>query len=178
MVKIGNQRWMAENLNYYTPSGSWYYDNDSNRHWYNYGRLYLWETALNAEIATWTPQSKPCGVCPEGWRIPSDEDWTELTNCLSSLGMNGNDLKEPGLKNWKPFNAGTNTTNFTARPAGTVWNNGQSFANVHVQTVYITSTLNAEKTAFWGRVMTYDTSAVKRNPVALNGGWSVRCVQN
>ncbi|HOY32667.1 MAG TPA: fibrobacter succinogenes major paralogous domain-containing protein [Bacteroidales bacterium] len=70
-VKIGNQVWMAENLNYTTNSGSWCYDNSvSNCN--TYGRLYNWETAKN--------------VCPYGWHLPSKNEFESL---LKNIGING-----------------------------------------------------------------------------------------
>jgi uncharacterized protein (TIGR02145 family) len=66
-VKIGNQIWMAENLNYKTSSGSWCYD-DNSSNCQAYGRLYDWETAKM--------------VCFKGWHLPSDEEWTELINFI------------------------------------------------------------------------------------------------
>lgn len=72
-VEIGNQIWMAENLNYETVSGSWAYDNDisfAN----TYGRLYNYDTAQN--------------VCPSGWHLSSDSEWTELKTYLIVNGYN------------------------------------------------------------------------------------------
>jgi len=63
-TEIGEQWWMAENLNFYTSSSSWYYDNDSTTHSETYGRLYTWETAKN--------------VCPAGWHLPDDSEWKDL----------------------------------------------------------------------------------------------------
>lgn len=63
VLKIGEQIWFAQNLNYYTNNGSWIYDwNKSNAT--KYGRLYDWNTAVNS--------------CPEGWRIPTDADWKRI----------------------------------------------------------------------------------------------------
>jgi uncharacterized protein (TIGR02145 family) len=72
-VKIGNQIWMSENLNYYTKSGSCCY-NDSTKNCKIYGRLYVWKTALN--------------VCPVGWRLPSKSDFDTLLNNVGGSGSN------------------------------------------------------------------------------------------
>ena len=58
------KKWMAENLNYET-SDSWCYDNDDDN-CIKYGRLYTWEAAKKA--------------CPNGWRLPDDEEWKALAN--------------------------------------------------------------------------------------------------
>ena len=58
-IKIGDQIWMSENLNYKTPTGSWCY-NDNSANCNKYGRLYDYETALT--------------IAPEGWHIPTKSD--------------------------------------------------------------------------------------------------------
>ncbi|MCL2218501.1 MAG: fibrobacter succinogenes major paralogous domain-containing protein [Chitinispirillia bacterium] len=66
-VRIGNLTWMAQNLNYATPGGSFCYDDDlSNCE--KYGRLYDWKTAMKA--------------CPTGWRLPARKDWDNLAQAV------------------------------------------------------------------------------------------------
>jgi len=85
-VQIGEQIWMAENLNYETETGSWVYNNNS-RYADIYGRLYTWEVALDA--------------CPEGWHLPGDDEWKQLE---IYLGMTQNEADNLG---WRGTNEGS-----------------------------------------------------------------------
>ncbi len=78
IVKIGKQWWMAENLNYYTSTGSWYYNNDSVNFTKPYGRLYLWETIMNGEKSSAKNPSRVKGISPEGWQIAALSEWVDL----------------------------------------------------------------------------------------------------
>ncbi len=103
-VKIGNQWWMAENLNYDADTGSWCY-NDNSSNCTTYGRLYDWATALT--------------VAPAGWHLPTDAEWTVLTDYLGGLSVAGGKMKETGTTHWSSPNTGaTNESGFTALPGG------------------------------------------------------------
>jgi uncharacterized protein (TIGR02145 family) len=89
-VQIFNQCWLAENLNY-EAGLSWCYDNDLTN-CEIYGRLYSWETALN--------------VCPDGWLLPSDNDWSILEGVADKVYPVG----DPEWENlgWRGIDAGSN----------------------------------------------------------------------
>ena len=75
-VRNGNQVWMYEPLNYATADGSSFmYDDPANE---DIGRYYTWHTAMNGESLSTTNPSNVRGLCPEGWHIPSPDEWTEL----------------------------------------------------------------------------------------------------
>ena len=171
-VLIGSKCWMAENLNYET-SDSWCYNNISTNGDI-YGRLYLWEAALTA--------------CPDGWSLPSDEEWKQLEMTLGmsqseadDSGWRGTDeggkMKETGTTHWNSPNTGaTNTSGFTALPGGyrTV---GWSYFNLGSSGHWWSSTVNSYYTA-WGRYLNYDNDQVGRGYSDIPFGFSVRCLKN
>jgi uncharacterized protein (TIGR02145 family) len=132
-VKIGNQVWMAENLkttklkyggtiplvtdntawsNLTTPGYCWY-NNDEATNKDTYGALYNWYTISTTNL------------CPMGWHVPTDIDWTTLITYLGGNSVAGGKLKETGTAHWLSPNAGaTNETGFTALPGNLRVNDG------------------------------------------------------
>jgi uncharacterized protein (TIGR02145 family) len=165
-VTIGNQEWMAENLAYEPSSGNyWAYDNN-NSNVETYGYLYDWETA--------------CDVCPDGWHLPTDAEWTELTDYLGENA--GGKLKatgtiEAGTGLWYDPNTGaTNETGFTALPGGYRYGNG-TFDDIGYDGVWwSTAEFNADTA--WGRSMPYDRSNVRMSLSSKKLGLSVRCLRD
>lgn len=100
IVTIGNQTWMAENLNYRT-SGSKCYNNNEN-YSDSYGRLYTWREALS--------------VCPNGWSLPSKGDFETLLENVGGKKKAGAALKSN--RGWFDNGNGTDKYNFGALPAG------------------------------------------------------------
>ncbi|MCP4176259.1 MAG: PKD domain-containing protein [bacterium] len=135
-VKIGNQIWMAENLRasrysngtaipQVTNNTSWvnlgdnntdkaycYYNNNAN-YASAYGALYSWAAASNGVSGSGNPSGIQ-GVCPTGWHLPSDAEWTELTDYLGGESLAGDKMKEAGTTHWTSPNNGTNSSGFTA----------------------------------------------------------------
>jgi Fibrobacter succinogenes major domain (Fib_succ_major). len=72
-VKIGEQVWMAENLNCEAKEGS-KCDDDNPANCEKYGRLYDWPTAMGGSL------SNVQGICPSGWHLPSNAEWNKLMN--------------------------------------------------------------------------------------------------
>jgi uncharacterized protein (TIGR02145 family) len=128
-VTIGKQVWMAENLKTSkyrngdligttipatlhitgenSPGYQWAYDGDE-ANVPAYGRLYTWWAV--------TDRRK---ICPAGWHVPSDAEWTTLTTFLGGDSVAGGKLREAGTTHWAtPNNGATNETGFTALPGG------------------------------------------------------------
>ena len=109
-VKIGNQVWMAENLNYASlqstdslDSTSFCYEDDPDN-CEEYGRLYLWSAVMDS-AATWSDNGKGCGygvvcsptfpvrgVCPAGWHVPTRDEVMELIDAVGGLDVVGDML--------------------------------------------------------------------------------------
>jgi len=103
-VKIGNQTWMAENLNYDLTYGSWcYYEYDEVDNYCNkYGRQYPWSTAKE--------------VCPNGWHLPDTADWNRLVATVGGKEIAGKKLKSKS--GWDNNGNGTDDIGFSALPGG------------------------------------------------------------
>jgi uncharacterized protein (TIGR02145 family) len=195
-VKIGNQIWMAENLKY-LPSvvgpgtGSqttpYYYvygydgtnitDAKATANYTTYGVLYNWSAAMNGAASSTTNPSGIQGVCPTGWHLPSDAEWTELTDYLGGTSVAGGKLKETGTTHWTSPNTGaTNETGFTALPGGYRSVDG-SFYDIGYYGYWWSAT-ESNATLAWYRFMYYISSTVIRYSNNKELGFSVRCVRD
>ncbi len=130
MVKIGNQVWMAENLNLETEFSSCY--NNSAEKCAKYGRLYTWAAAMDS-AGIWSTNGKGCGrheeygtvcsatypvrgVCPEGWHLPTQAEWKALFTAVGDSSTVGKMLKS--ISGWNDSGNGTDSYAFSALPAG------------------------------------------------------------
>ena len=177
-VAIGNQCWFAENLrsdNYRSGAaipgnltdGEWktttagaqaVYENDPKR-LSTYGRLYNWYAVNDAR-----------GLCPSGWHVPSDEEWTELTDGLGGEEVAGKQLK---TDSW----GGTNASGFSAFPGGfRDYYNGYFF-NLGDYGFWWSSSPSGSYA--WDRYLVSSYSYVYRGSYyGVRGGYSVRCVRD
>ena len=195
-VQIGKQVWMAENLKYLPsvvgPStGSettpYYYvygydgtnvtDAKATSNYNTYGVLYNWPAAMAGSASSNANPSGVQGVCPAGWHLPSDAEWTELTDYLGGTRVAGGKLKETGTTHWNSPNTGaTNETGFTALPGGSRYNNG-NFTNIRYHGGWWSSTEYGTYLA-WYRYAGYNFSDVGRLNYGKEVGFSVRCVRD
>ncbi|WP_297700071.1 fibrobacter succinogenes major paralogous domain-containing protein [uncultured Fibrobacter sp.] len=125
-LKIGNQVWMAENLNYEADGSRCY--NDSAEYCAKYGRLYPWGVAMDS-MGKWSTNGKGCGmgstcsptypvrgVCPSGWHLPTKAEWETLFTEVGGSSVAGNVLKDSS--SWDYDADGTDDFGFSALPAG------------------------------------------------------------
>ena len=141
-VKIGDQWWMAENLNYDPGQGvfgdstydwSWCYgkrDNKDSSTCDMLGRLYTWAAAIDSiKLAKDSIHPLDCGyekkcdlvgsvqgVCPNGWHLPSDAEWSVLFSTVGELSIAGKALKSQS--GWNRNGNGVDAFGFAALPAG------------------------------------------------------------
>jgi uncharacterized protein (TIGR02145 family) len=204
-VKIGNQTWMAENLAYLpsvagpvaeSETTPYYYVYDYNgtnvsaakatNNYNTYGVLYNWPAALT--------------VCPDGWHLPSDAEWTQLENYLIANGYNydgsttgnkigkslasasgWNSYSETGSVGNTDYPAYRNKSGFTALPGGNRGYDEAYYFGYDVDIGYAgywwsstqSSTYNA-----WSRALSYNLSIVSWDSNDKGYGFSVRCVRD
>jgi len=156
-VRIGNQTWMAENLNYQTDNSRCYYNNNSNCE--KYGRLYDWDTAKTA--------------CPNGWRLPSDKEWDNLVTAVGGKSVAGKALKS--ATGWNNNGNGTDAVGFSALPGGFHKSDG-SFVYVGNAGIWWTATYFG-RSAYYRNVNS-DDGAVYEAYALKGNGHSVRCVMD
>jgi uncharacterized protein (TIGR02145 family) len=134
-VQIGTQVWMSENLKtsryrnggsipyvvgntewQALTTGAWSYYNHDEANNAVYGKLYNWYTV------------KGDTLCPSGWHVPTDAEWTTLTTFLGSDA--GGKMKETGTTLWKSPNTGAdNSSGFSARPGGYRYSDGSFYSS-------------------------------------------------
>ena len=122
-VKIGTQKWMAENLNYHAYDSKCYGDSSANCE--IYGRLYNWSTAMGGKPTSSTSPSMVQGVCPDGWHIPSLAEWTTLTDFVGGASTAGAKLKS--TEGWNSDGNGSDDYGFAALPGGYGQVNGRFY---------------------------------------------------
>jgi uncharacterized protein (TIGR02145 family) len=186
-VQIGGQCWMAENLAYLpqvSPSSQgsnsdpYYYVNgyestDVNAakatdNYNHYGVLYNWPASLIA--------------CPEGWHLPTDTEWTVLTNYLGGQSVAGGKMKstrtepEPHPRWDSPNTGATNSSGFSALPGGGR-DPGGSFYGAGGGG-YWWSSSEGDGSYAWRRYLGYGGAQVSRYDYYKSGGFSVRCLKD
>jgi len=175
-VKIGSQVWMAQNLNFKVDS-SYCYDNDT-ANCTKFGRLYKWATAMglndscNTKLCSSQVTAKRQGVCPSGWHVPSDAEWTKLTDTTLASATSGTLLKS--TSGWST-NTGTDTYGFRALPGG--YAGGASFYEFGVLSCLWSATTYTASYA-WVRYMDEGYAIVIRYYNADTRGFSLRCLKD
>ena len=194
-VFIGTQQWMGENLKTSRYSdgttiptitdntqwsnatqwsnlttGAWAYHNNAVANNEKYGKLYNWY-AVN-------PTSNGNkNVCPTGWHVPTNAEWTVLTDYLGGASVAGGKMKEVGTTNWNSENTdATNTSLFTGLPGGIRYFDGYYY-NI-TSNGYWWSSTEANTTDAWYRGLYNSNGNADSKSFSKNFGLSVRCLRD
>jgi uncharacterized protein (TIGR02145 family) len=141
------------------------YNNDAN-YSKTYGRLYNWYAVNDSRL-----------IAPIGWHIPTDADWTMLTNYLKGDSVAGGKLKETGKTHWVDPNYGaSNNTGFTAIPVGDRSELG-TFGGVGLYDIWWSSSESDMESAL-SRGVFYLVSSLDKESYYKKNGFSVRCLRD
>lgn len=177
ITNIGTQVWMADNLQFASDSNA--YLNPSSPNTLNavYGRLYTFEEANQA--------------CPNGWHLPTDEEWKTLEMTLGMSALEADALNDRGmdegaqLKSLEGWNSsinagvgGTDNVGFNALPSGE-WNPSFGpFFHLGEEASYWTATVYDTTGAALMRTLSYDNAGIKRSYTTPKMGFACRCVKD
>jgi uncharacterized protein (TIGR02145 family) len=194
-VIIGTQCWMAQNLNIGTRvNGSGDQTNNSiiEKYCYNdvesncdvYGGLYQWGEMVQylngaSNSASWSPipTGNVQGICPSGWHLPNDAEWSILTTYLGGVVAAGGRIKETGTTHWSTPNAGaTNLSGFTALPGGYRNITGGTFGDL-TNYGYFWSATEYSSTSARTISLFYTDGIIYRDHGNKPYGFSVRCLR-
>jgi uncharacterized protein (TIGR02145 family) len=142
-----------------------------------YGYLYNWYAAKGI-YTTGTITSIDTGkICPSGWHVPTDTEWTTLTSELGGESVAGGKMKSVGTFYWSSQSAGTdNSSGFSALPGGYRIKDG-SFNNLRNSAVFWRATEDNANNA-WSSRLEYNSNNVSRNSYEKQYGASIRCLKD
>ena len=202
-VQLGQQCWMKENLRTtkYADGTSistssnisfdipyWYYPNNNSLNKLTYGLMYNWKALMRNSTSSNSVPSGVQGICPTGWHVPSNAEWTQLTDHVKNqsqyvCGSNNNSIAKAladtiGWNNsaqtctpgYNPSD--NNATGFSARPAG------QEPTFVLGYKASFWSATSDGETSGWCRDIRANDSSISVSGYLKNRGHSVRCVKN
>ena len=205
-VQIGQQCWMKENLRttryangtsiplgggtYGTTTAYRYYPNNNSSNVSTYGYLYNWTAVMGNSSSSSTNPSGVQGICPTGWHVPSDEEWTQLTDYVSSQSqyLCGNDTTyiAKALAATTGWNTSTDTcavgndqssnnaTGFSALPAGQYSGDYSNFNNK----AYFWSSTESDIWPWHYSLSSYSTNMNRNNDYYTLRSFSVRCLRD
>lgn len=185
-VKIGTQTWMASNLKttkfndgtnipLITEDTQWSSSNSPGYSWYNndkatyentYGAIYNWYAVDTDKL------------CPTGWHVPTENEWTILTNQLGGNSNAGKKLKETGTAHWPaPNDQATNEYGFTALPGGARHQTGP-FSDINEIARWWSATDRSETDAWIYYIMSNSNYLFRGSGNGKKSGYYVRCVKD
>ena len=195
-VKIGEQTWMAENLNYYDDSDlsvkekSWCYgknDNGDSTTCDVAGRLYTWAAAIDS-ARLYADKSLVCGygiacalpdtvygICPSGWHLPNKAEWEALFSAVGGKSTAGTVLKSQ--MGWTKNGNGTDAFGFSALPVGFRADNSRFYGDDE-DAYFWSSTMKMDvRNTPYSMSVYYDEKSAYMN-FDMKFSFSVRCLKN
>ncbi len=185
-IVIGTQEWMAENLkaSHYrngdaislvTSDSIWaglstgatcWYNNDSATYNCPYGKLYNWYAASDVR-----------NLCPSGWHVPTDAEWTMLSNFLGGNGISGGKMKSTGSQYWlSPNVSADNSSGFSGLP-GALRNNFGYYYSIGLNGHWWSSSQYSATDA-WYYNLYHLIGNLNRTDYFKQSGYSVRCLRD
>ncbi|MBU2651395.1 MAG: hypothetical protein KKA81_10710 [Bacteroidetes bacterium] len=185
---IGEQCWMAENLNS-VAGNSWCYENNA-IYCDSLGRLYDWQTLMSGTSSSNSVPSGVQGICPPGWHVPSHAEWKILEGYVDShyslgdpewdqTGFRGFDAgkKLKAESGWNYLGNGTNEYGFSALPGGYRNDNGYYGGYIGFNGLFWSSTESNSAEA-WYRDFQNDRDEIRSNYLGKGYGLSARCLKD
>ena len=185
-IVLGNgQEWMAENLRTTTyangdpipnvtdntqwsslTTGAWAHYNNDNQYENPYGKLYNWYTVADTR-----------NVCPTGWHVPTDAEYTLLTDYLGGEPIAGGKMKTTGSQYWQSPNINaTNESGFSGQPAGSRIDIGTFYLILSHGGFWSNSEIDVNNSLV--RILYYNNDDVLNDINAKKNGLSVRCLRD
>ena len=188
-VTIGTQQWMAENLKVTkyndgtalniigntllqdNTTGAWSYCNNDVANNTKYGKLYNW-----CAVSKTSNGNK--NICPTGWHVPTDAEWTVLTDYLGGSSVAGGKMKEVGTTSWlSPNTEATNTSLFTGLPSGNR-ESGDYYGIGSGGCWWSSTESSSTSSSAWSRTLDYSNGNASSYNFNKNNGLSVRCIKD
>lgn len=192
-IIIGSQEWMAANLRttkYRNGDDVVFIDNSASGYtsWgdVDYGAYAVYDTTGTGHpfdlekfgyLYNWYAVDDSRELCPTGWHVVTDAEWTTLTDLFGGANEAGGSLRETSTTYWNsPHPGSTNVSGFTALPGGGRSGNGH-FSNIRNFGFFWSSTEQSNGYA-WYRNLNYGNDYVIRLEVEKKFGFAVRCVKD
>jgi uncharacterized protein (TIGR02145 family) len=187
-VIIGDQEWMAENLvtafysngdpipnvteawrwSQVNNTGAWCDYNNTPSFSKTYGKLYNWYAVADSR-----------NICPDGWHVPSNNDFIVLSDYLGGPQVAGGKLKETGTVHWKSPNTwATNEAGFAFLPSPQRFESGNFVSEDNHETGYLWSTTSARYTVGWIWCVGYENRQIWNFSIDMHNGFPVRCLKD
>lgn len=191
-VEIEGQIWMAENLQFDSGCTQVVYEEYWDGGWCGcpgsymsyepdpsmcskYGLLYQWSAMMTWDGWGYPPAEGIQGVCPNGWRVPTDSDWKTLELAIGLEDVDTTDWRgDVASSLWSTEYGGDNTTSFSALPAGSRLTDGMYQGEGNHTSFWTSSEVDG---LGWSRLIKTDEQSIERNMITFAAAQSVRCVR-